>query len=167
MVKKVNSWFVLILLSACMPLPDPPSHYSIDSEFSDYQADLIRLAESAWCDAIGYCAEEVAWTNHGAFLFIPDFHARFPGHPDWQSFNCLGDQGDTHCTKRWDIYVDGYGPFVNQPMFLRMMMHEIGHYGSPNHLESGLMMEVIPWQANVDTTIDQDAVDAWRRNLGW
>lgn len=147
-------------LLACGREP-PPDFLSIDSAFSEAEAETIRSAADAWCDAVGWCPEEVIWADRGRITLVDDLpstneavRACPPGATCTVSARWLS--GGNILIARNRLYPDDLG------WLWTYTAHEMGHHCS-DHLDTGLMSTLAFASAN---TIDDAAIKSWRQGCG-
>lgn len=66
--------FFLIALAACSVAP--PETFAIDPSTPAAQAAVVRDVAQAWCEARGFCPDEVAWADaDGRVFWSPEYSA--------------------------------------------------------------------------------------------
>lgn len=146
----------LLLVACAYP---PPEHFSIDDAFAPGQAETIRAAFDAWCDAAGYCPTEVLYAERGRVMLVDDL-------PE-------DERTIRDCPEAFECSVSATNSGLDEILVARnrshpedldrlwwIVTHEIGHYCT-EHTRGGLMA------ASPDTSgelvIDAEAVAAWHR----
>lgn len=149
------AWVFLLssMLFGCYQTRVPPETISIDSDFSSAEAEVIRDAVSAWCDAVEWCPEETSNVMaRGRFV-----RTYTTGHESSEG-RVPAYNAD------WRIVVAPEGERLD--MLWTIVAHEIGHWcttpGSGvdgmGHTDDGLMKTVHyePWML-----VDQAAIASW------
>lgn len=143
-----------LLLVACA---GPPESYSIDTELSPAEVVVVRDAVAAWCDAVGYCPDERAVVDRGAFRVvdhIPHSHvANCPAGQDCQVVARNHDNDEVWIRRNRNIGDD-------MGAFWTVIAHEIGHYCIDGHTTTGLM--AARHTPGEPLEIDDVAIRAWR-----
>lgn len=147
--------FFLTMCLACGPRL-PPEYISIDRNFSNSEADTIRAAVGAWCDAVNWCPAEVSWSEKGRIDLV----------------DSLGDaSGSGDCANPNGCRMSGYNygdtisiasdrPSKENMSFLwNIISHELGHFCA-QHTDIGLMSPYIHSQTAV-LSIDSYAIESW------
>jgi hypothetical protein len=154
-MKNVLIALALVLFVGCA---NPPEYYSIDPAFSPAEAEVIRDAVAARCDATDYCPTEAAVTDRGAINLVDH----------------IKNTGADHCPKGHTCIVAGHNdgdsmriardrPGSLDELWLTVA-HEMGHYCS-GHTKRGLMAAVHE-EDSEPLIIDQTAINAWFDGCG-
>lgn len=148
--------FVLVLLLLCVngwgcASAPPPEHFSVDSDFSESEAAVVRDVMSAWCDAVAYCPDEVLQAERGAVNLVADLDDRGMAAGDVEREVVARNSGDA-------IRVAANRKYDSLQVLWVSVAHEVGHYCT-EHTASGLMGALQMTDAPLE--IDKVAIDAW------
>jgi hypothetical protein len=145
----------LALCLGCAEWPDdPPDNYSISDGFTTGEADTIRAAVAAWCDATGHCPVEALWAERGRFELVDHIDMRIEcpvGVPCQVS--AYNDSDVVHVAR------DRHHPY-DLALLYTIVAHEWGHYCA-RHTAHGLMAAIHSVR-DVAMAVDDEAVAAWR-----
>ncbi len=141
----------LILLFGCAGREPPPTLH-ISEDFSAAEAETIRSAFDAWCEAVGYCPDEAPGV-YGSIVTAYGLRKR----PDMCE-GCYVDADNTGVLIR--ILADAPARKDLGALWVRIA-HEIGHYCNTEHTETGLMAPVRPLRGE-PMIIDAAAIALWK-----
>jgi hypothetical protein len=153
-----NVVLVLILLAFGCAAPDrhPPSTITIDPALSAAEQETIRSTVDAWCDAVGWCPTERAWTGdgEGRFELVDDLSERDIVCPEGMQCEVAGRNNG----ERVAIAANRTGA-DDMALLWVIVAHEIGHFCHAGHVEHGLMSPYVGRGSL--TEIDAEAVRFW------
>lgn len=138
------------ILIAC-GAPEAPKYFVVDSALQVGEQETVRSAVDTWCDAVGWCPEEVLWADRGRFYVVSDL-SYMEGEDCERCQVVATNDGDNVKVLADRDVPDLYTLYAS-------LLHEIGHFCERGHLDTGIMSSVI--KEGQQAVIDQEAIDAW------
>lgn len=129
----------------------PPGTFSIDSEFSAEQAGVLRAGVAAWCDAVGWCPEEVTYSERGRFILARDYVR-----------DSADDQSSAYLEGKGNIFINaGSGAGRDLHRLWLVATHEAGHYGIDGHPVEPPSLMAAGISKTLPREIDEASRQAW------
>lgn len=146
----------LLLVACSVGAPPPPTTFSIDSAFSPEQSAVLRDGMTAWCDSVGWCPEEVTYSERGRFILATDY-----------VHDTDDDTSSAYNDNNTNIYVDaGSSSATNLHTLWLVATHEAGHWGIEGHPVEPPALMAAEVHSKSPLVIDNASRSAWCAEQG-